>query len=432
MAEITKREGNYITIEHTFDLRGDMLETEENIMMANNEIGLLATKEKLEKYDADGSAIKLGSVTMSSKGKIKKDYETPFGTVSVERYIYQGNKGGETYCPLDENARIITSSTPRLAKLVSSKYAKLSVRDVIFDIEESHGRKFTKGYIQKTAETISAIAQIKEEKWEYDIPKVKEEVKVITFSIDGAMVRMGKEGYREVMSGSIALYGEDGKGERKRFHTIYIAASPEYGKAKFFKKMQREMEITKRLYPSSKYVAVADGAKDNWKFLEPHVDYKILDFYHATEYLSYVSYAYHPKDDKLRKEWQTTMCHKLKHDLNAAKDILSEMEKLKKDNKLTKLILENLQKAITYFTNNLTRMNYWEHIKSNLPIGSGVTEAACKVVVKQRLCNSGMQWKEFGIKTVLSLRTLILTKDRWQQYWAKINQYGVIKPASSH
>ena len=127
MAEITKREGSYITIEHTFDLRGDMLETEENIMMANNEIGLLATKEKLEKYDADGSAIKLGSVTMSSKGKIKKDYETPFGTVSVERYIYQGNKGGETYCPLDENARIITSSTPRLAKLVSSKYAKLSV-----------------------------------------------------------------------------------------------------------------------------------------------------------------------------------------------------------------------------------------------------------------------------------------------------------------
>ena len=48
-----------------------------------------------------------------------------------------------------------------MAKLVSSKYAKLSVRDVIFDIEESHGRKFTKGYIQKTAETISAIAQIK-------------------------------------------------------------------------------------------------------------------------------------------------------------------------------------------------------------------------------------------------------------------------------
>jgi hypothetical protein len=40
----------------------------------------------LEKYDADGSGIKLGSVTMSSKGKIKKDYETPFGTVSVERY----------------------------------------------------------------------------------------------------------------------------------------------------------------------------------------------------------------------------------------------------------------------------------------------------------------------------------------------------------
>jgi hypothetical protein len=28
------------------------------------------------------------------------------------------------------------------------------------------------------------------------------------------------------MSGSIALYGEDDNGERKRFHTIYIAAVP--------------------------------------------------------------------------------------------------------------------------------------------------------------------------------------------------------------
>ena len=47
MAEITKREGNYITIEHTFDLRGDMLETEENIMMANNEIN--STQMKMPK-----------------------------------------------------------------------------------------------------------------------------------------------------------------------------------------------------------------------------------------------------------------------------------------------------------------------------------------------------------------------------------------------
>jgi hypothetical protein len=70
-------------------------------------------------------------------------------------------------------------------------------------------------------------------------------------------------------------------------------------------------------------------------------------------------------------------------------------------------------------------MNYAESLEANLPIGSGVTEAACKTVIKQRLCQSGMKWIEKGAGIVLSLRTLVLTKGRWQQFWDKINQYGL-------
>jgi len=69
-------------------------------------------------------------------------------------------------------------------------------------------------------------------------------------------------------------------------------------------------------------------------------------------------------------------------------------------------------------------MNYSEHIAENLPMGSGVTEAACKTLVKQRLCSSGMRWKDKGAKTILSLRALVQSKGRWQQLWDKIQQYG--------
>ena len=62
--------------------------------------------------------------------------------------------------------------------------------------------------------------------------------------------------------------------------------------------------------------------------------------------------------------------------------------------------------------------------KKNLPIGSGVTEAACKILVKQRLCGSGMHWKDKGAKVILSLRALVQSKGRWQQFWGKIDQYG--------
>ena len=55
-------------------------------------------------------------------------------------------------------------------------------------------------------------------------------------------------------------------------------------------------------------------------------------------------------------------------------------------------------------------MDYATQIKKQLPIGSGVTEAACKTLVKQRLCGSGMRWKNKGAQVILSLRALVQVK----------------------
>jgi len=85
---------------------------------------------------------------------------------------------------------------------------------------------------------------------------------------------------------------------------------------------------------------------------------------------------------------------------------------------------EKLDSAITYFTNQGDRMDYYEYRTQNLPIGSGVTEAACKTIIKQRLCRSGMRWKDQGASIVIALKCLVQSK-RWGQFWDKINQYGV-------
>ena len=54
----------------------------------------------------------------------------------------------------------------------------------------------------------------------------------------------------------------------------------------------------------------------------------------------------------------------------------------------------------------MSKMEYSKYLDKNFPIGSGVTEAACKVIVKQRLCSSGMKWKHRGAEAVLCLRAL--------------------------
>jgi len=51
-------------------------------------------------------------------------------------------------------------------------------------------------------------------------------------------------------------------------------------------------------------------------------------------------------------------------------------------------------------------MNYAEYLEEKSPMGSGVTETTCKTLVKQRLCCSGMRWKEKRAGIMLILRAL--------------------------
>ena len=50
---------------------------------------------------------------------------------------------------------------------------------------------------------------------------------------------------------------------------------------------------------------------------------------------------------------------------------------------------EELNKAKTYFANHHQQMKYAERLAAKLPIGSGVTEAACKTIVTMRMCRGG-------------------------------------------
>ena len=219
------------------------------------------------------------------------------------------------------------------------------------------------------------------------------------------------------MVGTISLYNNSG--DRK--HTIYVAEAPEYGKYTFKEKMSIEIENLKKILPeSTKYIGLADGAIENWTFLEPYTDEQILDFYHASEYLTNVSKVINLKNEKKQKKWLENACHILKNEKNGALILLKEMEELN-NKKLPKALKDGLKRSITYFNNHYHQMNYKEAIDNKLPIGSGVTESACKVIVKQRLCISGAKWSNFGASSMLNLKAINSTNGRWQQFWDKIS-----------
>ncbi len=423
-AQIVSQTNGELTIQVKVSLKETLLESEQSIVECVNQVGVLATAEALKQFDTDGAPIVVEDVKLTARGKNAKEYQSPYGPVRVDRHVYQTSKGGHIYVPLDSGARIIQGATPRFAKILSHKYSNLAAPCVIEDLVENHERHIAISYLQKVTDYVGCIAQAKEERWEYESLLLDHPVSTIGISLDGAYVLTVEEGYGEAMVGTITRY--DSQGNRQ--HTIYVAASPEYGKETFFERFEREIVRTKALYPGAQTVGIADGAQDNWSFLKKHTSKHILDFWHATEYLSEASQALFPKKSETvaREQWLTQRCHDLKHKKGAAGRILDEL-KQGTEKRLSQRLKEKLDAAMTYFKNNIKagRMKYHLHIKNHLPIGSGVVEAACKTIVKQRLGGSGMRWKQRGIKMVLSLRTLVKTKGRWSQFWEKINFSGV-------
>jgi hypothetical protein len=420
-ATIVTRTPTSFTLQVEVPYNDSMLDFEETLQDRLNEAGVVATAEGLKQFDTDGSPITVGPVKLTTKGQVEKDYQTPYGVATVARHVYQSPRGGPTYCPLDRDARIVVSSTPRFAKTISHKYAEFSSTRVQVDLQENHGRVVSRCLIQDIADAVAAAALAKEEDWSYALPKFETPPATVAISLDGTCTLMCDDGWREAMVGTLAFYDRDGE----RRHTVYLAATPEYGKAKFLNHLEAEIGRARAKCPDAHYVGIADGASGNWEFLGRHTDVQVTDFWHAAEYLGKAAVVLYRGHPRTKEAWLEDACHRLKHEPGGAEWVLKQLRRLARERPWAKGH-EDVQRAITYFTNQggTGRMDYASRVAANEPIGSGVTEAACKVIVKQRLCGSGMKWTEGGAAVVLSLRALSYTPERWGQFWSKVDRWG--------
>lgn len=421
-ARVIAQEANRITIQFTVELTGQMLKDEQALQDSVNEAGQAAMVPMIKQFDTNGEPIRINGIKHTVKDYAPQTYETPYGPVQVERYTYQTSKGGRAYVPLEVDGRMVLNSTPRYSQIVSGKYARFGADSIREDLLECNGRDVSRNYAKKLSDFVGSIAQCYESEWEYDLPEFDRAIHSITLGLDGTCMLMHKDGWREAMCGSIAFY--DNQGER--LHTIYCSATPEYGKEKFKEKFSREIERVKEKFPDVLYMGLADGAKDNWIFLKKYTKRLLLDFYHAREYISKAASAIFGRDTKSKDAWVDDWSSRLKHKQGTASRFIKELEEQRANLDKRNFIErdEEIRQVITYYKNHKSKMFFSRHIKDNLPIGSGVTEAACKTVIKQRMCISGSRWKDTGASCVLALRTLKLTKGRWQQFWGYVMRHG--------
>ena len=193
--EIVKTESNSITIQVTIPLSDEMLPTEELIQQGVNQAGILATQYSLSRFDTDGSPIQVGKKKYTSKGLHSKTYQCPFGEFELCRHVYQSNEGGSTYCPLDNDARILVYSTPKFSKMVSQKYSQFGSRHVQRDLKENHSRFISHTYIQNISRAVGDVATNKT--WKYATGVESSDVSVIVISLDGTCMLLRQDSWRK-------------------------------------------------------------------------------------------------------------------------------------------------------------------------------------------------------------------------------------------
>ena len=276
-----------------------------------------------------------------------------------------------------------------------------------------------------------------------------EETKVIAVSMDGANVllqELGKKkgrkrqrpgdrkkategtfdsptSYKNATVGSVTLYGDVPPDEKapKRLQSRYLARMPEEKATTLKMQLEREVESTLQRLPNDVIkVFVSDAAQGIRKEVDSNplfADFeKIIDYFHTTEHLSNAAEAIFGKGSADGDEWYESKRLQLLEDEEGAKLVYRSLLYYLQSYGYPKERREALKREVTFFRNNKDRMEYKQFRDRGLPIGSGVIEAACKSIVKCRLCRSGMRWTRSGGQTILTVRTMVKS-ERWNDFW---------------
>jgi len=437
------------------DLSPELLkEFSHGLRKAFAKAGRVGVKTLLESSDTTAAHIMVEGRKMLLKGKSVKELLIPFGTERVERRIYQARDGGECFAPIDAKACLIDDfATPDAADVVLFAAGLMPPRNV----EEllwkcamlNPSTTAIRTMIEKYGKRVEgADSQLRRVVFSECAPS-SNKIAVLAASMDGANVRLDEAGpkrgrpaerprgdggseadtcFKNAMAASVSFYGEaylseEGRVERERLAGRYLARMPEEKAVTFHQRIDEALDILEHFLPEDgAKILLLDGAKGLWARAGENkrfASYKwLIDFYHTTEHLSKASEALFGKNSSAGRKWYEKWRRLLLEDGRAPTGVIRSMDHYARTIRMGKARLKDLATERTFFVRNKRLMKYAEFLQRGWPIGSGPVEAACKSIVKARLCASGMCWSREGGQYVLTIRSYIKS-GLWIEFYGR-------------
>jgi hypothetical protein len=160
-------------------------------------------------------------------------------------------------------------------------------------------------------------------------------------------------------------------------------------------------------------IILGDGARWIWDLVDEHFPQaiQIVDWFHACQYFEPIAQAAFQDLDQ-HKQWVEAIQSALwKGDLDRVISACQQFVNPKRQD-------DPAQKAVTYFTNNRSRMDYPSYRANGFHIGSGTIESGIKQISSQRLKIAGAIWNPDSARHVAKARAAYLS-GQWNHLAAR-------------
>jgi hypothetical protein len=370
---------------------------------------------------------------------------TLFGPVTLWRRLYEPcGRRGRSIHPLELRLGIEAGlATPALAERAGHWATDHTQNEVLAIVERDHGVSWSCTSLRKLLGSVRAgMAPHREETQVDRVVHWIEQARASrgrfrpTLSVgrDGIFVPLREGVAQEGATATVSVLDRRGK----RVGTVYLGQMPESGQGTLTAQLTGLLQAILRRVDSQllRLAYVSDEGHHPRMYyrqvLQPMVDprrpwrrlewIRIVDFYHVCGYVPQLADAIFGAGDATQA-WAKAMRQVLKTKADGAARVLKSASALRRCRGLCgQAKLYN--QAYRYLKKRTQWMRYQSSQRQKLPRGSGITEAACKVVFTQRLKRSGMSWTIAGGPVILDLRVF-----RLSHVWDEVHRrYLASKP----
>jgi hypothetical protein len=367
---------------------------------------------------------------------------TLFGTITLWRMLYQPVHGVErSIVPLEVRLGLEAGlATPALAERAAQASAVSTQGAVLASLERDHGVCLS---VASLRTVVAAVAQgMEPHRQEAQVAQVLNLLgqafqsrggrkPVLAVGRDGLMLPIrDSECYREGATATLSVYDRRGQ----RLGTVYLGRMPEPGQETLSRQLTALLVavLTRWTGPLPRLAYVTDGGHHQTQYFRRvlrrmnhprqagvRLEWEwVIDYYHACEYVYKLAEALF-FDARRAQAWARKMCRWLKTKPRGIYRVLHSAAALRRRRMVVGQRRKRYRDAYNYLRKRIRSLDYCRYRSNHLPIGSGVTEAACKTVFTQRLKQSGMTWKQEGGQWIVDLRVIQLSgvwTDVYQSY----------------